>query len=149
MNISVTNNNFEFINIKQLINFKANSVEVKVLVWISSFCILLTNIAIMKYDYNKLWLELVSSSNECIVQSLSCRLGESLWSPLKFSLKKRLHLPLRYGIGIAWVNIFKFKCKPTQTDLDPDLSLTLNLTYVFCNSGKTSQQLHGQEGSAE
>ena len=79
----------------------------------------------MKYDYNKLWLELVSSSNECIVQSLSCRLGESLWSPLKFSLKKRLHLPLRYGIGIALVNIFKFKCKPTQTDLDLDLSLTL------------------------
>ena len=79
----------------------------------------------MKYDYNKLWLELVSSSNECIVQSLSCRLGESLWSPLKFSLKKRLQLPLRYGIGIAWVNIFKFKCKPTQTDLDLDLSLTL------------------------
>ena len=54
MNISVTSDNVEFSNIKQLINFKANSVEVKVLVWISSFCILLTNIAIMKYDNNKL-----------------------------------------------------------------------------------------------
>ena len=65
MNISVTINNVEFItNIKPLIKFKANSVEVIVLVWVSSFCILLTNIAIMKYDNNnnKLCLALVSSS---------------------------------------------------------------------------------------
>ena len=54
MNISVTSDNVEFSNIKQLIKFKATSVEVEVLVWISSFCILITNIAIIKYVNNKL-----------------------------------------------------------------------------------------------
>ena len=48
MNISVTTNNVEFHDIDQLLKFKSG-IEVEMLVWISSFCILTTNIAIVRY----------------------------------------------------------------------------------------------------
>ena len=49
MNISVTTNNVEFHDMKQLVKFKAAGTEVEVLVFISSLCILTTNISIAKY----------------------------------------------------------------------------------------------------
>ena len=48
MTFSVTTNIVEFHDINQLLKFKAG-MEVEMLVWISSFCILATNIAIVKY----------------------------------------------------------------------------------------------------
>ena len=49
MTFSVTTNIVEFHDINQLLKFEAG-MEVEMLVWISSFCILTTNIAIVKYE---------------------------------------------------------------------------------------------------
>ena len=49
MNVSVTTLNVEFHYMKQLVKFKAAGIEVEVLVWISSLCILTTVIPIVKY----------------------------------------------------------------------------------------------------
>ena len=49
MNISVTTNNVEFHDMKQLVKLKVVGIEVEILVLISSLCISTTVIPIAKY----------------------------------------------------------------------------------------------------